>query len=256
MKLTRLAVTFVAAQGLTAPRAARRRGSAPCRRAVDDPREVELVALPIDGSTAWNFAWTSSRAADDAAPWPAAFAPGQLAAELRYAQAVPVASEAFSAAVPWPAIALTATVPTLWFALFRFLSATGLGWLAEGGPVGWIARLPSAPGLVAAAFAAAAPPAAAQVALHCVLAPAAHALVFRALLLEGARRARLPYGPSVLVAALVAAPFHDCVSPETFALAAYWGHLYAQTRNVLIPFSMHAIWNAVALTLFSSSFLV
>ena len=132
---------------------------------------------------------------------------------------------------------LTATVPTLWFALFRFLSATGLGWLAEGGPVGWIARLPSAPGLVAAAFAAAAA-AAAQVALHCVLAPAAHALVFRALLLEGARRARLPYGPSVLVAALVAAPFHDCVSPETFALAAYWGHC---TRGrVLIPFSRHA----------------
>ena len=30
-------------------------------------------------------------------------------------------------------------------------------------------------------------------------------------------------------------------------LGAYWGHLYAQTRNVLIPVSMHAVWNAFTL---------
>ena len=29
-------------------------------------------------------------------------------------------------------------------------------------------------------------------------------------------------------------------------LGAYWGHLYAQTRNVLVPVSMHALWNALA----------
>ena len=30
-------------------------------------------------------------------------------------------------------------------------------------------------------------------------------------------------------------------------LGAYWGHLYAQTRNVLVPVSMHAVWNAFTL---------
>ena len=29
-------------------------------------------------------------------------------------------------------------------------------------------------------------------------------------------------------------------------LGGYWGHLYAQTGNILIPITMHATWNAVA----------
>lgn len=85
-------------------------------------------------------------------------------------------------------------------------------------------------------------------------------VVFRLVLLEAARRARLPYAPSIAGAALAAtavgAASGGAPSLEVLALAVYWGHLYAQTRNILIPLSMHALWNALALAYFGSAFLV
>ena len=65
-------------------------------------------------------------------------------------------------------------------------------------------------------------------------------------LVEACRRAGLPYAPSVLGAGLAFGAWHG-LSPNSLflaALGAYWGHLYAQTRNVLVPVSMHAVWNA------------
>ena len=53
----------------------------------------------------------------------------------------------------------------------------------------------------------------------------------------------------VLGAGLAFGAWHG-LSPNSLFLAAlgtYWGHLYAQTRNVLVPVSMHAVWNAFTL---------
>ena len=66
---------------------------------------------------------------------------------------------------------------------------------------------------------------------------------------EFCARAGLPYAPSVLGAGLAFGAWHG-LSPNSLflaALGAYWGHLYAQTRNVLVPVSMHAVWNAFTL---------
>jgi hypothetical protein len=73
------------------------------------------------------------------------------------------------------------TRPSPRFALFRFLGATGLSWLAEDGVAGWLERLPSTPALVAARLAApggggggdGALPWALELAEHCVAAPVA-----------------------------------------------------------------------------------
>ena len=69
------------------------------------------------------------------------------------------------------------------------------------------------------------------------------------LAIAACRRAGLPYAPSVLGAGLAFGAWHG-LSPNSLflaALGAYWGHLYAQTRNVLVPVSMHAVWNAFTL---------
>ena len=81
------------------------------------------------------------------------------------------------------------------------------------------------------------------------VAPLTEGLVFQFWALEACRRAGLPYAPSVLGAGLAFGAWHG-LSPNSLflaALGAYWGHLYAQTRNVLVPVSMHAVWNAFTL---------
>ena len=81
------------------------------------------------------------------------------------------------------------------------------------------------------------------------IAPLTEGLVFQFWALEACRRAGLPYTPSVVGAGLAFGAWHG-VSPNSLflaALGAYWGHLYAQTRNVLVPVSMHAVWNAFTL---------
>ena len=81
------------------------------------------------------------------------------------------------------------------------------------------------------------------------IAPLTEGLVFQFWALEACRRAGLPYAPSVLGAGLAFGAWHG-VSPNSLflaALGAYWGHLYAQTRNILVPVSMHAVWNAFTL---------
>ena len=82
-----------------------------------------------------------------------------------------------------------------------------------------------------------------------VVAPLTEGLVFQFWLLEACRKAGLPYGASVGGAALCFGAWHGPAATSLFLvlLGAYWGHLYAQTRNVLVPISMHALWNLVAL---------
>lgn len=79
--------------------------------------------------------------------------------------------------------------------------------------------------------------------------PVCEEVVFRLWLLDAARLARLPYTPSIILTGLTFGLWHGW-QPTSIALGllgSYWGHLYAQTGNVLVPITMHAIWNTFAL---------
>ena len=81
------------------------------------------------------------------------------------------------------------------------------------------------------------------------VAPLTEGLVFQFWALEACRLARLPYAPSVVGAGLAFGAWHGLAPTSLFlaALGCYWGHLYAQTRNVLIPVTMHGLWNGLTL---------
>ena len=81
------------------------------------------------------------------------------------------------------------------------------------------------------------------------VAPLTEGLVFQLWALEACRNAGLPYVPSVLGAAACFGAWHGAQPTSLFLalLGAYWGHLYAQTRSALVPATMHALWNALAL---------
>ncbi|KAJ1445001.1 CAAX protease self-immunity-domain-containing protein [Pelagophyceae sp. CCMP2097] len=89
----------------------------------------------------------------------------------------------------------------------------------------------------------------------CVV-PVTEELFFRFFLLETARRANFGYAPSILASAAAFAAWHG-PNPTSLALGvlgAYWGHMYSQTRNILVPMTMHALWNAFTLLSKSGAF--
>ena len=128
----------------------------------------------------------------------------------------------------WPAVAVGASVPVFQAVLVPLALSAPPGALAFDA-----ARLPPPPelfdGLVAA--------------------PLCETLVFQCWLLEACRRAGFAYVPSVLGAAACFGAWHGAAPTSAFLalLGAYWGHLYAQTRSALVPATMHALWNALAL---------
>ena len=139
-----------------------------------------------------------------------------------------VAVARVSDATPWPAVAVGASVPVFQAVLVPLALSAPPGALAFDA-----ARLPPPPelfdGLVAA--------------------PLCETLVFQCWLLEACRRAGFAYVPSVLGAAACFGAWHGAAPTSAFLalLGAYWGHLYAQTRSALVPATMHALWNALAL---------
>ncbi|KAJ8614510.1 hypothetical protein CTAYLR_000781 [Chrysophaeum taylorii] len=79
--------------------------------------------------------------------------------------------------------------------------------------------------------------------------PACEEVVFRLWFLEASKRAGLPYATSILASGVLFGLWHG-LEPKSVGLGvlgSYWGHLYAQTGNVLVPIAMHALWNTFAL---------
>ena len=155
-------------------------------------------------------------------PLPKGVSPADVSDAFDASQTIPVAKIGDT---PWWGVALGASVPTIQIVLVPLLLSA-----PEGAFSCSASQLPNL----------------ADAAEKLAIAPLTEGLVFQFWALEACRRAGLPYAPSVLGAGLAFGAWHG-VSPNSLflaALGAYWGHLYAQTRNVLVPVSMHAVWNA------------
>jgi len=147
-----------------------------------------------------------------------------VADAFAFGQTVPVAR--VSPETPWFAVALGATVPVYQAVLVPlFLTAP------EGA---FSCSASQLPGLADAVE-------------KLAVAPLTEGLVFQFWALEACRNAKLPYAPSVVGAGLAFGLWHGLAPTSLFlaALGCYWGHLHAQTRNLLIPVTMHALWNAL-----------
>lgn len=158
-------------------------------------------------------------------PLPKGLAAADVAKAFDGSQTVPVAKFGDT---PWWGVALGASVPTVQVVLVPLVLSA-----PEGAFACAASKLPDVMDAVD----------------KLAVAPLTEGLVFQFWALEACRRAGLPYVPSVLGAGLAFGAWHG-LAPTSLWLAllgAYWGHLYAQTRNVLIPVSMHAVWNAFTL---------
>ena len=158
-------------------------------------------------------------------PLPKGVSPSDVSDAFDASQTIPVAKIGDT---PWWGVALGASVPTIQIVLVPLLLSA-----PEGAFSCSASQLPNL----------------ADAAEKLAVAPLTEGLIFQFWALEACRRAGLPYAPSVLGAGLAFGAWHG-VSPNSLFLAvlgAYWGHLYAQTRNVLVPVSMHAVWNAFTL---------
>ena len=155
-------------------------------------------------------------------PLPKGVSPADVSDAFDASQTIPVSKIGDT---PWWGVALGASVPTIQIVLVPLLLSA-----PEGAFSCSASQLPNL----------------ADAAEKLAVAPLTEGLVFQFWALEACRRAGLPYAPSVLGAGLAFGAWHG-LSPNSLflaALGAYWGHLYAQTRNVLVPVSMHAVWNA------------
>ena len=158
-------------------------------------------------------------------PLPKGVSPADVSDAFDVSQTIPVSKIGDT---PWWGVALGASVPTIQIVLVPLLLSA-----PEGAFSCSASQLPNL----------------ADAAEKLAIAPLTEGLVFQFWALEACRRAGLPYAPSVLGAGLAFGAWHG-LSPNSLflaALGAYWGHLYAQTRNVLVPVSMHAVWNAFTL---------
>ena len=158
-------------------------------------------------------------------PLPKGVSPADVSDAFDASQTIPVSKIGDT---PWWGVALGASVPTIQIVLVPLLLSA-----PEGAFSCSASQLPNL----------------ADAAEKLAIAPLTEGLVFQFWALEACRRAGLPYAPSVLGAGLAFGAWHG-LSPNSLflaALGAYWGHLYAQTRNVLVPVSMHAVWNAFTL---------
>ena len=158
-------------------------------------------------------------------PLPKGVSPADVSDAFDVSQTIPVPKIGDT---PWWGVALGASVPTIQIVLVPLLLSA-----PEGAFSCSASQLPNL----------------ADAAEKLAIAPLTEGLVFQFWALEACRRAGLPYAPSVLGAGLAFGAWHG-LSPNSLflaALGAYWGHLYAQTRNVLVPVSMHAVWNAFTL---------
>ena len=155
-------------------------------------------------------------------PLPKGVSPADVSDAFDVSQTIPVSKIGDT---PWWGVALGASVPTIQIVLVPLLLSA-----PEGAFSCSASQLPNL----------------ADAAEKLAVAPLTEGLIFQFWALEACRRAGLPYAPSVLGAGLAFGAWHG-LSPNSLflaALGAYWGHLYAQTRNVLVPVSMHAVWNA------------
>lgn len=80
----------------------------------------------------------------------------------------------------------------------------------------------------------------------CLVTPLAEEIVFRGFLMEALRRAKVPYAASIGISAVTFGLWHldRGLDVQSFFLGAYWAQLYGQSRNILLPASMHVFWNA------------
>mmetsp|Transcript_24476 Transcript_24476/g.79044 ORF Transcript_24476/g.79044 Transcript_24476/m.79044 type:complete len:287 (-) Transcript_24476:515-1375(-) len=141
---------------------------------------------------------------------------------FRWTQTIPVEKVG---STPWPLVALGASVPAFQAVLLPAL-------LSSSSSGGWHLRWP-------------------DLTLQAVVAsPLCEELVFRVWAMEAARNAKIPYAAAILADAALFGLWHGphATSLGFALLGAYWAHLFAQTRNALLPIAMHVLWNVFALT--------
>lgn len=141
----------------------------------------------------------------------------EVTERFRWQQQIPVSQVG---TLWWPLVALGATVPLIQTNALPLLIVGDLSWTTPA----WNLE--------------------AQ-----IVAPICEEIFFRLWLLEAARFAKLPYVPSLVASALLFGLWHNELSTAVYVavLGLYWGHLYAQTRNVLVTIAMHAMWNTWAI---------
>lgn len=186
--------------------------------------EAAAVATRVGGVAAF-LLLQASAGASPLVPLRRGLSLGDVGDAFAWDQTIPVAK--VSPRTPWPAVAIGASVPVFQAVLVPLVLSAPEGALQ---------------------FDAARLPAFGDALEKVAVAPLTEGLVFQLWALEACRNAGLPYVPSVLGAAACFGAWHGAQPTSLFLalLGAYWGHLYAQTRNVLVPVSMHALWNALA----------